>query len=336
MIWKEPPVSVEWDISYKCNLSCLHCRNATSRGSYRPFSFYKYIIDEVVKLAPDFLTIGGGEPFLYPKLIDLLKYGRSKNLKIRILTNGTLVTRELVNKIKDLIWGVSVSLDGIGEIHEKIRGPSTYKKTINGIKLLKKYGVSNTVVSMTVNKINKNSIEDVIKKCIELNISHIGIRPMIPIGRGAMTHIYLDKRETIKVLRDIWRLKRRYESKIKVKCNDPLFRIVNEINLENVGRKNGKIYVSGCDIGFGTLRIDPYGNVTPCSSLPNLILGNVFIDFLVKIWQENTFLNLMRERKYNNLCQNCKFKWICGGCRAAAYHSTGDLRAQDPLCFFSK
>lgn len=98
------------------------------------------LIDNIVgrRWSP-LILLTGTEPFLYPHLLELIEYIVTKNLRLHITTNGTLLSKhagQLVDLCKkpDSI-NITISLDGIGEIHDKVRGvEGSFNKAIAGLK----------------------------------------------------------------------------------------------------------------------------------------------------------------------------------------------------------
>ncbi|HIH14070.1 MAG TPA: radical SAM protein [Nanoarchaeota archaeon] len=330
------PISIEWDLSYNCNFSCIHCRNSASTNiKFLPLSYYKSIIRKVSVLGAEFLTIGGGEPLLYPRIAELIRYGSSLGFKCRILSNGWFITESLVEKLKaNDLWGIMISIDGIGKTHDRIRGvKGAFKRAVNAIKLLVRHKI-NVVVGMTLNSLNYKQIEEVIKLCHGLRVKNFGARPMIAIGRGCTNSaLDLSSLQHKQLLTEIYRLKQKYKNKISIKSGDPLFNILDKDR--RIFAENRIMVFGGCDIGIATLRIDPCGNVTACPALPNLILGNIFKQNPKEIWQKNTTLELFRYKsQLQGKCGNCKFKYICGGCRARA-NSNNNILGADTKCWLN-
>jgi radical SAM protein with 4Fe4S-binding SPASM domain len=330
------PISLEWDLAYNCNLKCLHCRNDVNT-EYKFFNidYYKRLIERVAPIKAEFLTIGGGEPFLYPHLFEIIKFGNSLGFKCRILSNGWFIDEEIAEKLKKSdVWGVMVSIDGIGRNHDKIRGmKGCFKRAVEAIKVLKDYEI-NVVVGMTINSLNYKQVSKVAKLCYKLGVKNLGARPVIPVGRGGKNEFLdLDASQYKEIMTEIYGLRIKYKDKVKIRSGDPLFNTVDESKRVFV-EKNIKV-IGGCDIGIATLRVDPYGNITPCPALSNIVLGNVFLRDIKEIWLKNSTLNLLRTKE--NLmgkCGACKFKYVCGGCRARALQE-GNILGSDPKCWWT-
>ncbi len=130
-----------------CNLQCKMCGQRGVKGYFRgqagqeaaktilPLETWKKVVDE---LAPKKVIwyLWGGEPFLYPDFIPLVKYIKSKDMFVAINTNGTLLEKyaeEIIDANPDVIF---VSLDAFREVNDDIRGKGSYDKVIAGFKAL--------------------------------------------------------------------------------------------------------------------------------------------------------------------------------------------------------
>lgn len=169
----------------KCNLRCKQCNLwKYQKEDCKAYKNKKEIIDGIYKwIGPFTLNFtSGGEPFLNKDLPDFLKYCSDKNIKINLITNGTLIDEKLAKKlsrIKNL--NLVISLDGARpETHDYLRGvKGTYKKVLNTIKLLHKYNFYNINISFTLNAKNINEIEEIYNFCILNKINSLSITPII-------------------------------------------------------------------------------------------------------------------------------------------------------------
>jgi len=142
---KNYPIVVQLPITYKCNSKCVMCNiwNMNNKNEATVDEFAGFMKDEIFKNVKA-VGVNGGEPSLVNNIEnyieEILKLPSLKSLNI--ITNGfykTSILRKLNNiyiacKDKGIVFHVSISLDGIGEIHNKVRGKSTaFKMTISTI-----------------------------------------------------------------------------------------------------------------------------------------------------------------------------------------------------------
>lgn len=88
---------VEWKLHDKCNYDCYFCgdENKLGRVGWADLETNKAIVDSIVASAtkPLWIQLTGGEPTLYPKFLELVKYMKSKGAMVRVITNGSRTMR---------------------------------------------------------------------------------------------------------------------------------------------------------------------------------------------------------------------------------------------------
>ncbi len=91
------PVNVTWEVTYSCNLSCIHCLSDSGRRRPRELTTGEclQVIDILAARKVFQLSIGGGEPFVRPDFLDLMDYAHARSIVTCISTNGTLITEEV-------------------------------------------------------------------------------------------------------------------------------------------------------------------------------------------------------------------------------------------------
>jgi len=120
------PVNVTWEITYRCNLRCIHCLSDAGLAARDEMSTAESsgFIDQLAACKVFQVNVGGGEPFLREDFIDLLNYAHEKGLVTCVSTNGTMVDDQLAKTLSrlDLLY-LQVSLDGVTpDVNDRIRG----------------------------------------------------------------------------------------------------------------------------------------------------------------------------------------------------------------------
>jgi radical SAM protein with 4Fe4S-binding SPASM domain len=265
----------------------------------------------------------GGEPLMSGDLFALIDEARKKEMPVRILSNGTMVTRDIARRLREAGCKiVQISIDGDKDTHNAIRGDLTYEKAMEGARVLKEEGVSVTIM-MTLSGANYTSLKSVYGEVSAGAADRFSFSRVVPIGRGASYRgDTLSKRQLKGVFKTCLALKS--ENRIEMPLRDPLWG-------PYFRRANPRL-LSGCSIGYNGICIDSDGSVYPCRRLP-VSLGNIMADELEDIWAGDS-LNRMRDRDaLRGRCKNCRYRWQCGGCRAVAYAVNGDYSEEDPQCF---
>jgi MoaA/NifB/PqqE/SkfB family radical SAM enzyme len=122
----------------------------------------KYAITQLDRIGISMLHLTGGEPLLREDLQEIALYAKSKNMYVSLDTNGTLMNKERAKSLS-CFDRIGVSIDGMNETHDWIRGQNTFKMAVKAIELLKKYSDSVIGIVFTINKMNYGDIEEVFK-----------------------------------------------------------------------------------------------------------------------------------------------------------------------------
>jgi radical SAM protein with 4Fe4S-binding SPASM domain len=323
---------VQWHFIDSCNLRCVHCY----QNDYNYKSLDLNILRNIFRKLDEamakwkmkcFVSLTGGEPFLKPEglfyLMDLIE--SSDNFKnIAILTNGTLIDKELVRKIKKYkkLAEVQVSLDGHDEeSHDRIRGKGTFLKTVNSIEMLKNSGIK-TAVMFTLHKKNIGSASNMPKLAASLNVDALTVERMTAMNDAERDEFFIEAPDVKKVYSDVYgRAETEFKNKnTKLSTSRPLWNLIDE----NAG--------GYCPIGLSSLCILHDGTLLPCRRL-YLPLGNILTDGLFKVWYDSDILWKLRKRKVKSECAGCSHEDRCGGCSAISYYLNNDLNSKDPQCW---
>jgi radical SAM protein with 4Fe4S-binding SPASM domain len=341
------PYVVSWNLTYRCNLACEHCYLDAGPAKVESAAFadrselsteqcYR-VVDEIAAFAPESVTIlTGGEPLLRRDILEIVRYGVSKNLWIVVGTNGVKITANLATILRDEgVRGLALSLDAIDpERHDafrRVRG--AWANTVEGAKILHRAGLP-FIVQTTVGSHNR----EVLERIAEFAHDELGARVwnlyfLVPSGRGAFLSD-LSAGDYDDVLARLAVIQRRWASKMLVnaKCAPHFVRNLLSAGEEAPFPKSFSGGAGGCPAGTHYLGIRPNGDLTPCPYLP-LFAGNLREEHLVDLWNGSELFTRIRERNtLGGRCGACELSSMCGGCRARAYGMTGDLMAADPLC----
>jgi AdoMet-dependent heme synthase len=183
------PRLIFWEVTKGCNLRCIHCRaTATELMSPRDLPTAKAldIIDQIAKFGNPILVLSGGEPLYRPDIFELAEYGTSLGLRVALATNGTLVTKDVAEKIKRAgIKRVSISLDGSdAATHDSFRGiPGAFDAAVYGMRNLQDLGVS-VQINTTIARHNAHQLPDVLELARRLGADALHTFLLVPVGCG--------------------------------------------------------------------------------------------------------------------------------------------------------
>lgn len=108
------PISVQMVVTRRCNLSCGYCSEFDRASSPAPIERLKRQVEKLSELGVSCLTLTGGEPLLHPDISDLIGYSKRYILRVGLLTNGFLLTREKILELNSSgLDGLQISIDGV-------------------------------------------------------------------------------------------------------------------------------------------------------------------------------------------------------------------------------
>lgn len=343
MIVLSAPTKVGLDITNRCNLECLHCHaNAnTLPGPYLSTEKILALISELAAMKIFTLQIGGGEPFIHPEIMAILKHAVKYDFNVVMSTNGTLITKERAHELKTMgINSLQISLDGAtAEVHDKFRGiPGAFDLALKGIDNLRDADVK-VNIACTLSKFNCHQIADFVELAYQHGAESFRTMCLMPAGRGLdHLNLILKNSELLAVISQLKKSRTQYKNKIDISYETPF--IVKKQSIPSKKELDPvDAYFVGCEAGKRECRILPNGNVVPCplfGNNPDYIAGNVLRQPFSDIWYNSKVFEkfrLLNVGEKNGKCKKCEFGYICnGGCPAVAQNCANDFYAPDPRC----
>jgi radical SAM protein with 4Fe4S-binding SPASM domain len=345
---------VVWNVTNRCNLRCQHCYISAEDKRYKnelTTEEAERFIEDLAEMQAPVLLFSGGEPLIRSDIFHLSRFGTDKGLRVVLSTNGTLITPEIAEAIKESgMQYVGVSIDGLQDTHDKFRRMSgALQRSLEGIRNCTKLGIK-AGVRFTINKFNKDDLPGVIDLMEQEGIPRFCMYHLVYSGRGKemldMDTTREEKLETIKFLIDktIELHDKGIETELLTVDNhaDGAY-IYNYLMKKNPGRADEVMQLlkmhGGCSAGTKFANVDPQGNVHPCQFWQHVSLGNVRERKFSQIWndKENELLVNLRQKDQmiKGRCGQCTYKTVCSGCRIRAEVVYNDTWAEDPACYLS-
>jgi AdoMet-dependent heme synthase len=325
---------VAWELTRNCNLNCVHCRAAASKGPHDgelTLPECKQILDQLAAFASPTIILTGGEPLLRDDIFDIIEYGNAKGLRLVMAINGTLLTEEKAQKLKKGgIKRVSLSLDGKdAKTHDAFRGViGSYNAVMRAADTLNNIDLP-FQINTTVTRFNVDDLLDIynLVKTIGAVAWHVFL--LVPVGRGKeLKGKELDTKAYENVLNWLYDMESRNEIEMKVTCAPHYYRIVKE--------KGDTPKSAGCLAGKSFMFISHRGVAQPCGYL-EIASGDILADGVQKVWEESPVFNQLRDlTSYKGKCGGCRYLKICSGCRARAYELHGDFLQEEPYCSYGR
>lgn len=320
-----------WEFTLKCNLRCSHCGSSAGIPRVKELTTKECfkLCEELAELGCEDVSLMGGEPFLRNDWVSVSQCIKDLGMNLNFVSNGTILDRH-INKVCQLKPKVvGISLDGMKETHDSIRGKGTFEKAINSIDLLRDKGIQTTVIS-TVSKLNFKDLPKLKDLLFKKNVNW-QIQIAMPFG-NFQKELMLSKEEFYATALFI----------AKQRINNP-FEDLPVIGAHCYGYYS-KILPGckwdGCSAGRTAIGITSDGGIVGCLSMGNnrFIEGNIREKSLKEIWENPDNFSYNRKFDISKLgpnCKNCKYGARCqGGCNANSFTITGEFH-NNPYCFYN-
>lgn len=315
--------SIIWLVTGKCNLNCRYCYAYRFRGlTELDKDECLRIIDEAGELKVDHISFTGGEPFLRKDIFDLLDEAKNLGIYVTIVTNGLTMNEERVKKLSKLGVFVYLSVDGIKETHEKVRGENSWKFIEKSVNLFRKFDVEFATVT-ALNKQNYVEVKDLLKFSANSGASYHCFIPIMPFGKASWFDV-LSKEQLLGFFKILENSLAEVDVTVDLWCMPFAERFIDSPN----------VYVNVCR-GMSAIDINVDGGILLCDVL-DIALTNIKGRSLKEVWVEYENHELIKNilnPKLKKPCNRCPVKSKClGGCYARSYARYGDFNKPDPLC----
>jgi Fe-coproporphyrin III synthase len=347
---------VVWNSTRTCNLKCRHCYMSSDAKKYADelsTEEAKRFIDDLAEFNVPALLFSGGEPLIRPDFFELATYAASKGVRPTLSTNGTLITLEVAQKLKDIGVGyVGISLDGLQDVNDKFRGKEgAFEAAMQGIKNC--VAVDQRVgLRFTINHHNIQELENIFDFIERENINRVCFYHLVYSGRGnAMMNEDVTAEESRKAMDIIIRRTKDFEERglekeiltVDNHCDGVYMYLKAMAEGDDALAEQIKKYISmngGNRSGMAFGEVDPLGYVHPDQFTQHHTFGNVRERKFGDIWTDrsNELMAGLKDRKplLKGRCSQCKYLNNCNGnFRTRAEAKTGDFWESDPSCYLT-
>ncbi len=317
--------TLQWHITQKCDLHCRHCYDRTDRS---PLSLEQgmHILDDLAGFCRNrnvrgSVSFTGGNPLLHPAFYDLYRAAADRWFTTSIL--GNPASREQVRRIMEIQPPryYQVSLEGLREHNDEIRGRGQFDRVIEFLELLREEGMGSAVM-LTLTADNIDQVLP-LAELLRNRADSFTFNRLSPVGEGA--DLALPSRE---------RFARFLEEYVAAARDNPVLgfkdNLINIVLHRRDREPFGGCTGFGCGAAFNFLALLPDGQAHACRKFPSL-LGNVFEQDIAAIYDSEV---AQRYRDGTAACGACELRPFCGGCLAVAQGLGLDIfEERDPHCF---
>lgn len=323
----DAPICLTWELTYACNLSCVHCLSSSGKRDPRELTTQQCeaVIDELQAMQVFYVNIGGGEPTIRPDFWHLLEYAVGHQVGVKFSTNGSRITHERAQWLAGTDYvDVQVSLDGAtAAVNDALRGPGTYATALTALDNLASAGFSDAKVSVVVTRENAHQLDD-FKRIADEHGATLRLTRLRPSGRGA--DVWDDLHPTVEQQRDLYQW--------LMNAGDGVLTGDSFFHLAAFGDPLPGLNL--CGAGRVVCLIDPIGDVYACPFAihDRFMAGNIVRDGgFSRVWRDSPLFNELRSPQSGGACASCSAYDSCrGGCMAAKFFTGLPLDGPDPEC----
>ena len=322
----DAPICLTWEITYGCNLACIHCLSSSGRRDPNELSTAEAmaVVDELHDMQVFYVNIGGGEPTIRSDFYDLVEYCVSRGVGVKFSTNGSTLTPGRAKRLSDSDYiDVQISIDGAdAATNDAVRGKGSYASARRAMDHLAAAGFGQFKISVVVTRHNVGQLDD-LEQLAGSYGAQLRLTRLRPSGRGADTWHELHPTHEQQLALYSWLVERP-----GVLTGDSFF------HLSALGEPLPGLNL--CGAGRVVCLIDPVGDVYACPFVlhPEFRAGSVKDPGgFTRVWRESELFVDLRHPASAGACASCgSFDSCQGGCMAAKFFTGLPLDGPDPEC----
>lgn len=341
---------VAWELTRSCNLFCAHCRGSAGNEQYRDELSTEacfHLIDGIREVGRPIIILTGGEPLARRDVFKIARYAVSKELRVVMGSNGTLITGEVAAKLKEVpVSRLGISLDfPVAELQDDFRGQAgAFEAALVGIANARRAGIE-VQINSTITRLNVGYLDELL--ALALKVGAVAFHPfmLVPTGRGkGLEAVELPPEQYEQTLNWIYDKQIALGDRMFFKPTDVphYLRVVKQRQKQDretipapaASHHSASVITRGCLAGIGFCFISHQGKVKGCGYL-NVAAGDIRKKSFHRIWADSPLFAQLRDlSNLKGKCGVCEYKRICGGCRARAYEASGDYLEAEPYCVY--
>jgi radical SAM protein with 4Fe4S-binding SPASM domain len=310
-----------------CNLRCKYCFNFDREDAPRvPLDDVCAILKAAYERGNRYVSVTGGEPFIYKQIFEVLDYTHDLGYWINILSHGGLLDQARIERLKKY-WRmrIRISLDGADrETHDVLRGAGTFDTTMSKIDLLVQNGI-NVGIGVTVSEHNLDSVEDILRLCIDKGVAFVRFVPVARVKKGKAAHVTALLHEQL--LERLIGLTIKYQDYIDLSQSDSA----------QVPASIDALTTRRCMAGKHFFGITPDKKIVPCPlisdhpDIPSVHFEDG--ESFERLGQQMDALFAGMKDQLGGICGTCEFREVCyGGCLAEKISFERRLDDEQPVC----
>ena len=307
------PLSVQLDLTYRCNERCIHCYLDHDDHGEMTTAEIKDLLDQMADAGVFYLTISGGEILMRRDFFEILEHARVRTFCVKLKTNGVLIREKEAARLRELgVETVQISIySHRPEVHDAItKMPGSFRQSIDAVRFLRKQGLTVTMANVLMVQ-NAHDYQSVRALALELDAKFTIDPTITPMMDGDRSILNLNVEQA--ALQEVFR-------------NEDLVGNVEEFCAPPRGVDEEALDMLPCSAGHTSCYVSPYGDVYPCVQFP-LPTGNVRRTKFVDIWRDSPQFKEVRSITLRDMpsCSKCAHGATCTRCPGLAYME-GNMR----------
>jgi AdoMet-dependent heme synthase len=302
------PLSVQLDLTYRCNERCVHCYLDHRDHGEMTTAEIKDLLDQMAAAGVFFLTISGGEIFLRRDFFEILEHAHALTFCVKLKTNGILIREAEAARLRGLgVESVQISIySDRPEVHDAITEvPGSLQRSIDAVRLLRDHDIRVDVANVLMTS-NARDYAGVKALAAELDAQFFLDPTITPMMDGDRSILKLNVDEA--ALREVFH-DQAVAGNVEEFCAPP-----------QGGPGEDDLGSLPCSAGHTACYVSPYGDVYPCVQFP-LPSGNVRRTKFLDIWRHSPQLEEVRSIRLRDMpsCSQCVHGATCTRCPGLAY-----------------
>ena len=324
----QAPICLTWELTYACNLACIHCLSSSGRRDPNELSTAEALalIDEMAELKIFYVNVGGGEPLVRQDFFELHDHAVDRGVGVKFSTNGTRLDKVRAKRLAETEYvDVQISVDGAdAATNDAVRGTGSFAAATRAMDNLAEANFGEFKISVVMTRQNIPQIEQ-FQDLADRYGAQLRLTRLRPSGRGVDTWDQLHPTAVQQRELYAWLL-----DHPNVLTGDSFF------HLSALGESLDGLNL--CGAGRVVCLIDPVGDVYACPFVihDEFKAGNVRDGGgFTSVWRDSELLTSLREPSSAGACASCGSYDACqGGCMAAKFFTGIPLDGPDPECVF--
>jgi radical SAM protein with 4Fe4S-binding SPASM domain len=306
------PIGVHVDITYRCDLDCVHCYLADRKRAELTLAEYETLFDDLRALGTLFLLVSGGEIFHRPDGLDILRAARARRFEVRIITHGGHIDDAVATELARIgIAAVAMSIYAAdAATHDAItKVDGSWGRTVAAARHLRRHGIP------------------VLFKCVLMteNVAAVPALQALAVDVGCGLEVSVDIKGDNAGSDALMKLSADLETRVAhFDCVYPDLVDADSLPVFSPDQHT-------CLAGNASCYISPDGTVQPCLDWEETA-GNIRDTSFREIWLDSPVFRRARTIRRSSFigCGTCEEHSHCSLCPARSHRETGSTTGTAP------